>query len=318
MKRESKETGRRKVLKALGVGGLSIAGPVGLSQAVSTAQAAPVWQDSSEDAFTTPGPEKAYLGRHTYVSHTSTVQYYGVAERSNPSTGEFYYGHVYRVAGRGQSGIYNTEDGETKEDAGDYPRLTGHAINIKNFNKGVWTPSKKEAQNNGKLGAHPAENNTPMDSTERAENIFSVLLGAVPAIGSVVDAYTIAHNLSVDKSSSNRTLEWSLDSIAGINYETTSVTNHHLEFEIRAKPGNDINGDVVSITTLGDKLEAKSPKGTLWNLSASTPDQKVSSLAEAESQGLDVEKVDTESTIGTQETDFLIKPESYNHTTEEL
>jgi hypothetical protein len=323
-------TTRREAMQRVVAAGFSISGLSVMGNAVADsdtpvgtlADTTPEWEGSEVDDFTVCGPQRCAYGEHTYIAHTMTVQYYGTVPREDPTTDEFKYGHVYRVAGKGESGAYNTTQDETKEDAGDSPHLTGHAINIKNFGEEVWTPDTD--QNQGKLGAQPAEQNNSMDKTERAENIFDVLLGAAPGIGTVKDAHEITNNLWVDDSSSaNRDFEWNLDSFSGINYEVTSETNHHVEFEVRVDPGVDIDGDAVSISFLGDNLSSESPTGVLYNLQASTPDEATSSLQEAQDAGLNVQSMTTTQSedsspinLGSGPADFRIIPSSYDHSVE--
>ncbi|WP_128478680.1 hypothetical protein [Halorussus pelagicus] len=320
---------RRKAMEKVAATGFSIAGFSAIGGASTErrntigtrADTSPEWQDSSIDDVTVCGPDRCAYGEHTYIAHTMTVQYYGTVPREDPN-GDFKYGHVYRVAGRGKSGGYNTNQNETKEDAGNSPHLTGHAINIKNFGEEVWTPDSDQSQ--GKLGAKPAEQNNSMDKTERAENILETLVGAAPGIGTVKDADQLAKNLWVDDSTTvNRDFEWQLDSIAGINYEVTSGTSHHVEFEVRVEPGVDIDGQAVSISFLGDKLAAESPTGTLFNLQATTPDKSASSLQEANDAGLNAQSMtatqsidDSPINLGSGPADFRIIPDSYDHSAE--
>ena len=264
-------------MKTIAVGTLPVLGAVGAQGRSGDRSVAsgPVRDNNAEDSFTMRGPENALAGQHTYLSHTSRLEYWGTVPRPLKTETDK-WGHIFRIGGRGQTGTFyqNWWENETKEDAGEYPYLSGHAINVKNFHSDVKLPSQKEAQDGGDLGANPAAQNRPMDNTERAENLFKGLLGLAPAIGEVQTATTIARNLYADKrSAGNRTFSWHLDSIYGYSYETTANTNHQLQFEIWAEPGETIEGDIVSISFPGGKLSGMGPQGVLWNTRCRTPDE---------------------------------------------
>lgn len=200
-------------------------------------------------------------------------------------TGTDKWGHILRIGGRGESVQYS----DNKEDGGYFGYLIGHGINIHNWtnNTDIWQPN--ETQQQGKLGATPAEENRAMDSTERAENLFNALLGLTPGLGEVSTAATIANNLTVDANAGSDTFEWTLDSISGIDYEKTSVTNHFVEFEARAEPGELVEGRVDTKSYLSYELEANSPVGLKGYATLQTTSDPVpTSTTEALEYGYDI------------------------------
>lgn len=224
--------------------------------------------------------------QQTWFNHRGGMEYYGMAARQ--TTGTDRWGHIFRVGGRGES-IGATMNNDPTE-GGDYsPHLAGHGIDFRDWNSAtnLWTPD--EQYNHDKLGASPAEENNHMDDTERAENIFQFFLSQTPGVGTAADAHSFVSNLYVEEGAGADTFGWQLDSMGGITYENSSTTDHFIEFEARAVPGDYVEGTVDTKTYLDYTIAGESPLGCTGFVSVETVDDPVpTSTQEAVDMGLDV------------------------------
>lgn len=292
---ENNRTTRRKFLEgvsaAVGVVGFNIHSARAKAPDGSiTATSDPQETKTNNDGFTMCGPDQcgSYQGdEHTWFNHRGTIEYWGIAPRPEP-TGTDKWGHIFRISGRGET--VSAYGGDDPKESGEYnPYLTGHGIDFHDWNSNttLWDPGVSQHQ--GKLGASPAEDNRMMDSTERAENILQVLLEQTPGLGTVSDLGTIVNNLVVSSGSGNDTFGWSLDSISGIDYEHTSTTDHFIEFEARAEPGDNVEGQVDTKSYLTYKVEAESPLGQRGFATLETTDDPVpENTQEALDYGYDI------------------------------
>lgn len=247
----------------------------------------PIEAESNNDDFVTCGPDDCGLqGQQTWFNHRGTVEYYGVAARPQP-TGTDKWGHVLRIGGRGETvTAYNGDDPKTD---GDYfPYLTGHGVDFPFSDDGTLITGPIEEHHDGKLGAAPAEDNRMLDTTERAENLFQVLLGQTPGLGGLSTLNTVVNNLIVSEGAGSDDFGWMLDSISGIDYEHTSVTDHFVEFEALSVPGDDVQLQADTKSYLTFKVEAESPIGLRAHADLVTPDDEVpTSTQEALDYGYD-------------------------------